>query len=113
MPVAIAGVHRSGTSLVARALSSCGLYLGDDNDLMPPGAGNAEGFWENLKFVEINDEILNEFGAGWDFPTGLPPNWQHDPRLEAVRRKALRLTDGFARFEPWGWKDPRTSLTLP
>src|ERR1700687_3100040 len=55
MPVAIAGVHRSGTSLIARALSSCGLYLGDENELMPPGAGNDEGFWENVKFVEIND----------------------------------------------------------
>jgi hypothetical protein len=113
MPVAIAGVHRSGTSLIARALSGCGLYLGDDNDLMPPAVGNDEGHWENLKFVEINDEILNEFGAGWDSPTDLPPNWHHDARLEAMRRKAVRLTDGFVGFEHWGWKDPRTSLTLP
>ena len=46
--VCVAGAHRSGTSMLARLLHSCGLYLGPDTDLMPGRADNPDGFWENL-----------------------------------------------------------------
>jgi hypothetical protein len=39
----------------------------------------------------------------------LPDGWVRDARLDAIRREAEALAA--TRAEPWGWKDPRTSLT--
>ena len=35
---------------------------------MPAAADNPDGFWEHLRFVKLNDEILNATGAAWDLP---------------------------------------------
>ena len=59
--VCIAGMHRSGTSMVAKLLSLCGVYLGGEEELMPPDNYNADGYWENLGFVEINNSLLSHF----------------------------------------------------
>ncbi len=107
----ITGAHRSGTSMVARLLHSCGLDLGPESDLMPPAPDNPDGFWENLSFVAMNDELLNELGGAWD----LPPRATRfaEKRFDAVRARARLLVSAFSRSKVWGWKDPRNSLTLP
>ncbi|MEW6441352.1 MAG: sulfotransferase [bacterium] len=112
-PLCIAGMHRSGTSFLTRMLHFCGLDLGDPRDLMPPQKDNPEGFWENLQFVRLNDEILQKLGGGWDFPPELAPGWEHDPILEPLVVPAAEVVLGFPADRPWGWKDPRNSLTLP
>ena len=63
MPVAIAGMHRSGTSMVARLLQQCGLDLGPTDQLLPPRPDNPEGFWEHAAFVALNDDILTAAGG--------------------------------------------------
>ncbi|MDO8444889.1 MAG: sulfotransferase [Deltaproteobacteria bacterium] len=113
MSVCIAGMHRSGTSMVARLLSQCGLYLGEQEDLMQPSSDNPEGFWENIHFVALNDEIFAKFSGGWDLPPSLQKGWEKSPELASAREKAARLIDGFKGHEYWGWKDPRSSLTIP
>jgi hypothetical protein len=109
MPVAIAGMHRAGTSMVARVLQICGLDLGGEAHFAPPAPDNTEGYWEDLRFVSMNDRILDAFGGAWDAPPALPEGWARDGRLEVIRREAEALAA--TRSEPWGWKDPRTSLT--
>lgn len=45
---------------------------------------------------------------------GVPPGWPRDPRLLDLREKArLLVAEDFAAAALWGWKDPRTCLTLP
>lgn len=68
MAVCITGMHRSGTSLVTNLLRLCGLYLGDEQDLMPATPDNQRGYWENRKFSDLNDEILAALGGTWDLP---------------------------------------------
>ena len=111
-PVAIVGMHRSGTSMVAKLLQRAGLNLGDEADLMPPAEENPEGFYEHLQFVKLNDEVLNVAGAGWDCPPAAGFNWK-DAALDSFRARARRLAIPLEEQLPWGWKDPRTSLTLP
>jgi hypothetical protein len=111
-PVAIVGMHRSGTSMVAKLLQRAGLNLGDEADLMPPAEENPEGFYEHLEFVRLNDEVLNAAGAGWDCPPPAGLNWE-DSALDSFRARARRLAVPLGERLPWGWKDPRTSLTLP
>jgi hypothetical protein len=111
-PVAVVGMHRSGTSMVAKLLHQAGLNLGDETNLMPPAEENPEGFYEHLEFVRLNDEVLNAAGAGWDCPPAAGFDWD-DEALDSFRARARHLAAPLRERVPWGWKDPRTSLTLP
>lgn len=113
MPVAIAGMHRSGSSLIARLLNLCGLDLGPENQLMPAAEDNPEGFWESLPFVHINDCLIGEYGGWWDRPSQPLPGWECSPVLDFRREQARALPAELRLAEPWGWKDPRNSLTVP
>jgi hypothetical protein len=96
--------------MIAKLFHLAGVYLGEPSDLMPGTVHNLDGFWENLKFVEVNDEILSQLGGGWDCPVPIPTRW---PKNVAVRMKAEALVADFRTRPFWGWKDPRNSLTLP
>jgi hypothetical protein len=112
VPVAIAGMHRSGTSMVTRLLNLCGLYLGREEDLVSSAEDNSEGFWENAKFHIINEKILASFEGGWDIPPALEVGWETSPHLAAITQNASLLIEGISQRPVWGWKDPRNSLTL-
>jgi hypothetical protein len=114
MPLCITGMHRSGTSMVARLLNLCGLYLGRDEDLLPAAPDNPEGFWENRHFLRLNDALLGRAGGAWDCPPPPPAGgWETGVAFGRLRRRARKLVDRFRGREPWGWKDPRNCLTLP
>jgi len=114
MSVCIIGMHRSGTSMVARLLHLCGLYLGPEDQLVPPGDGNPTGFWENRAMDEVNEAVLAHLSGGWDFLLPpMPVGWEADPGLERLRHRAAEIIKSLSRKEPWGWKDPRASITLP
>lgn len=112
MAIAIAGMHRSGTSMVAQFLHRCGVFLGPDTILMPAADQNPDGFWEHMQVVEINDELLSLAGGGWDYPPAGPVDWSQ-ARFDPLRTRAERVFADFRDHPQWGWKDPRTSLTLP
>ena len=113
MPVAIAGMHRSGTSMVARLLNLCGVYLGTDSEVSSPTSGDNAGYAEHRGFVDLNDEILEQLGGAWDKPPHVDDGWEHAPSLIPLRARAADLVQRFSGHDPWGWKDPRTSLTVP
>ena len=110
--ICIAGAHRSGTSMLTRLLHCCGLDLGSESDLMPAASDNPDGFWENLRFVRLNDEILNAVGAAWDLPQRQEETF-NGADLQSMRAKAQLLIELFQGKAVWGWKDPRNCLTLP
>jgi GT2 family glycosyltransferase/tetratricopeptide (TPR) repeat protein len=112
-PVCIAGMHRSGTSMVAQLLHNCGLYLGRQEDILGPAPDNQDGFWENVHFVHLNDEILKRFGGAWDFPPVLKPGWNKELFILPFQEPAKKLIQTLTPNQPWGWKDPRNSLTAP
>ncbi|HUN01728.1 MAG TPA: sulfotransferase [Niabella sp.] len=113
MPICIIGMHRSGTSMVTRLLNLCGVYLGAETDLDRKSPDNPEGYWENLNFLQISDKILSSFDGAWDLPPEFPSNWTSSGKLKIINHQADELIKTFGEKEPWGWKDPRTSLTLP
>lgn len=113
--VIVLGFHRSGTSMVTRMLNLLGVDLGDEIALLPPEErDNARGYWEPQWMIELNDEILTTLGGGAFAPFRLEPGWERSPQLEPLRERARALLEAhFATAQVWGWKDPRTSLTLP
>ena len=55
----ILGMHRSGTSALARVINLCGVDLG--NKLMPPAENsNKKGFWEHFDINTANEKLLHE-----------------------------------------------------
>ena len=81
---------------------------------MKPTAGNPRGFWEHQPIRDLNDEILARFGGTWHEPPTLPPGWATAAALADLRHRARAVLDEDFSVRPvWGWKDPRTCLTLP
>ena len=103
----VLGMHRSATSLAAQGAEKAGVFMG--SHLMGVAESNKYGHWEDIDFVGINDQILNLAGGSWDNP---PPE---SNIIEVGKSDKAGLRD-FIRLkerEPfWGWKDPRTALTI-
>jgi hypothetical protein len=111
--VCILGAHRSGTSMFAQVLHACGLALGDEAHLLPAKEwDNPEGYWENELFVDINSDILEALGGSWSNPPNLEAGWSKSKKLDKLRKRAAALVSSFSKESHWGWKDPRTMLTL-
>jgi GT2 family glycosyltransferase len=114
-PVVIAGMHRSGTSLVASYLALLGVHMGDR--LLPADSRNPRGYFEDADFVELHGRILRDCTAAGE--AGHQDwGWTQSGRLD---RAPLARYAGEARSlvarragtpGVWGWKDPRTTLLL-
>ena len=67
----ILGMHRSGTSLIARALANAGLAVGEPDDLLVDQEDNPHGFYERRDVVALDDALLEHQNATW-FATTQP-----------------------------------------
>ena len=107
--VFITGMHRSGTSVAARAVMACGYTMGDN--LMPGSRDNPKGFFEDLELVAINDAIMAAAGVSWN--TVKEPI--HDLALVETLRD--RMNRFWNNAKTWGeyiaLKDPRFCVTYP
>jgi hypothetical protein len=114
-PVCVLGMHRSGTSLTALLINKLGIDFGDESTMEPPHrVDNPLGHMEQLPLMELNDALLTTMGGTWETPPVLPPGWHRSPKLDSLRAHAASLVaDMYPNGSRWGWKDPRTSLTLP
>jgi hypothetical protein len=93
----ILGCHRSASSLVAKALHEAGVHMGDE--LLSNLPDNPEGHFEDMDFLKKNVEILD--GDVW--------NDVNRP-LQDIDTTALIKEKNNVPL--WGWKDPRTTLTI-
>jgi hypothetical protein len=105
-------MHRSGTSMVARILMECGVHLGDPDELLPATAANTEGHFEHGEIVALNDAVLATLGGAWDLPPGRIQWLARGRRLRALGPRGASILAALRTGGAWGWKDPRTSLTL-
>ena len=103
--VCIAGMHRSGTSLMANYFQHCGIPMGDD--LVGPGVGNRLGHFEDRDFLEFHKQLLVDNRTNMFVPRK-PVFVSQQRRVEA---RAL-LARKSSQHPVWGWKEPRTSLFL-
>jgi len=113
--VVVLGMARTGTSATMRILNILGVALGPEERLL--GAIddiNAKGFFEHYAIMRLNTELLRRLGGSWSKPPPLPPGWESDSALDDLREQASAILErDFAGESLWGFKDPRTCLTLP
>lgn len=111
--ICILGMHRSGTSVITRAINLLGADLGEEKDLMAPGPYNPEGYWERNDIIALDDRILNHFKRAWNANTPLPAGWHLSSELRPLRKEIVELVNNnFRDHELWAWKDPRTTVVF-
>ena len=114
MIVCITGVHRSGTSVLARIVNLIGVDMGPQKRLMGALPENPGGFWENMSIVAFNDRLLTTLGGTWDDPPRLSPGWERSVKLNRERANAgVLIRNELGVVGARGWKDPRACLLLP
>jgi hypothetical protein len=112
--VCILGMHRSGTSVVARCINLLGAYLGEDVDFIPPLSDNPKGYWERNDVVDFDMRLLDKMKTTWNTSVPLPKNWHRSDEIKPFRDELFGfIKDTFSDHSLWAWKDPRISLLLP
>ncbi|MDR8732328.1 sulfotransferase family protein [Burkholderia pseudomultivorans] len=110
--VVVLGMHRSGTSVVTRAMETMGAVFGDN--LMPAVPGvNDKGFFEDLDIYAINQEILSLAGADWHSLALIDLDRIDEASLLTIRERAIRLLEKKCENKIFALKDPRISRLFP
>jgi GT2 family glycosyltransferase len=109
--IVVLGMHRSGTSAVAKALSCLGVSLG--NDFMPAGSDNPKGFFEDKAVNQLNIEMLAVIGQHW-FSLSLVTDTDIAKLvgLGYVEKATDLVLQKMAEVGVFGFKDPRVSKLL-
>jgi hypothetical protein len=105
----VLGPHRSGTSVVARAVATTGAVFG--RHLLEANDDNPRGFFENEKIVSLNDRMLRALNTSWDAALGFRLHPGEHPEAHQWRNDAAQiLASEFGDAERICVKDPRLSL---
>jgi hypothetical protein len=104
--VMVLGMHRSGTSVVAKAISLLGVEFGEN--LLEAKPDNKKGFWEDAFVVSCNDQVLKQSLHEW-YTVGKINTVLGEKKSELINY----LKENFKHAEVWGIKDPRLCRLLP
>lgn len=101
--VIILGMHRSGTSALTGSLQQAGLHLGEVSTFSPD---NLKGNRESSAIMTLHDDLLTRSSGSWKNP---PARVEWLPIHYAFQQIIIQQ---LRSHSTWGFKDPRTVLTL-
>lgn len=101
----VLGMHRSGTSLIAKGLNN---EISMGRILKGAKPGSEYGLYENANLLKLNNEILKNAGGSWKQPPTENAILESGSKLPI----AQTIKEESKGFEFWGWKDPRNVLTI-
>jgi hypothetical protein len=121
-PIIIVGMHRSGTTMLARQLEALGVFMGKKK----------EANHESTFFLNVNRWLMAQCGGSWDNPQSIHYLLENKDARQQVAgyidryllrtprtvsylgwRKYVRYKSPFELDSSWGWKCPLNSFTLP
>jgi glycosyltransferase involved in cell wall biosynthesis len=106
--VVVIGMHRSGTSALARVLNLLGCAL--PSKLNGANYGNEQGHWEAEDVNRVNDEIFASAGSSWNDWGPMNQDWVgSDLRASMLDKIAGVVEDHVALGPQFVMKDPRAS----
>ena len=110
--VIVLGMHRSGTSTIAKALELFGIHIG--TNLLPGGTPNPKGFYEDQRILQFNKDLLSALKSRWDYIQADPISTISDTMRSDLYKRALEIIEeSFGGHDIWGFKEPRTLRLLP
>ncbi len=104
--VVVLGMHRSGTSMIGGVLFMLGVDMG--KKLLGKQWSNPLGHFEDKRFYVLNKRILQAAGGSWNSV----PSAEAILAQEQKFAEDIRILIEKRNSEIWGWKDPRTNLTI-
>jgi ubiquinone/menaquinone biosynthesis C-methylase UbiE/glycosyltransferase involved in cell wall biosynthesis len=108
----VLGVGRSGTSCLAHLLNVLGAKL--PKEVLGPNQGNPSGYWEPLRLLEINEEILASIGRSWHDPRPIAPGWFRSKEAYAFhKRLCAEIVSSYGNAPLILIKEPRVCRLLP
>lgn len=111
--IIVLGMHRSGTSVITRALQALGVSLGD-HLIWGVEGDNDKGFWEDLDFHGMNERLLSKSGSAWDRLSKVDAQKFFGSEFASERIEAAAiLKQKMYGADVFAFKDPRTAVTLP
>ncbi len=113
MQIIVLGMHRSGTSMVARLLNMMGAYFAPDELAMQASDANPKGHWEREDIRVLNDEILKSLGMSWDNISDFDPSLLTETVYQKFAARIQKIIFNLDSHRPWMIKDPRLNLLLP
>jgi hypothetical protein len=111
--IAVIGMHRSGTSLVAQLLAAMGAYAGKPDDLTPPDVFNPRGYWELRDALTLDEEILGAAGANWREPAEADLTRLTEEQRRRFVARASEIAEHLDAHGTWVVKEPRMTLVFP
>jgi len=109
--IVVLGMHRSGTSVLTRALTVFGVNLGEN--LIPEAPDNEKGFWEDQDVYQLNLDLLAFLGHDWHTLPIIPAELLRGNGVEKFRDRARDiLLARTNRATVFGVKDPRMARML-
>lgn len=109
----VLGMHRSGTSAIARGLKAFNVDLGE-NLLEPVADNNEKGFWEDKDIYNFNERLLEKLGKKWHSLKITECKTLLSDNLFQEKSEALELLNKKIESSAlFGIKDPRFSILLP
>ena len=113
MQIIVLGMHRSGTSAVARLLNMMGAYFSPSDVAMQPDNANSKGYWEREDIRQINDQILDKLGMTWEKIAKFDKALLEPEEFSDLQYEMRKVIYNLDAHRPWMAKDPRFCLTLP
>jgi hypothetical protein len=108
----VLGMHRSGTSALARVTSLLGADL--PKTVMGPGRGNERGHWESDRLVACHDRLLETLGSRWNDWQGIDVDMLPAASLADVKRELSDLIEAeYAGSNFFVLKEPRLCRMAP
>lgn len=105
----VMGFQRSGTSLLANIVNTCGVFFGKKSELKKPLITNPDGFFEHEEISNLSWEYLKEAGYhdNINYDVNLHPKnlWRRIKRLVTVKNMHNVLYDLSFGQEKWGIKN--------
>ena len=110
--ILVLGMHRSGTSALARLTNFMGAAL--PRHLMPANEANPRGYWESAPLVELHDQLLSALDSSWDDWRTPGARWKEsDAAARFAGRLRLAIDEEYGNAPLVVLKDPRLCRTLP
>jgi hypothetical protein len=109
--IIVLGMHRSGTSAMARVVNILGAEIGDD--LISAEPDNPKGYWEHREVLHLHDRALKNMGSIWDDVTPLPSEWWDEAKSDIIRSELIEaMRRSFGGSKLWVLKEPRMCRLL-
>ena len=110
MQLIILGMHRSGTSVLARLLNMMGAYFGPEGISMGASKENPKGFWERRDVRQLDDFVMHSVDCDWNKVASFDVNALPDAVITEFKQKASKIVLEMDSHRPWLLKEPRLCL---